>query len=282
MTASTPEGTRNLTNQHYNEDPEIFRLFLDPSLKYSSGIYKSEKDTLEQAQIRKMHFVAEQLALVGGDRVLDIGCGWGALVLFLAEHYSCKVVGVTPSERQAAFILERAKARGLADLVSVTCGNFQDTSFSTQTFDAVTLLGSIVHMPDRKAVLASAYELLREGKRLYVSETCFRTTQIWRQFDTAPGTSFLRSEIFGAGEMVPLSFLIEAAEEAKFSLLGLTDLTPHYARTIGAWKENVRRSQAEIDEISPGLARNLLVYFRVGNVGWGRTTKHYALVCGRP
>lgn len=269
------------TNQHYDLNPDIFGLFLDPLRKYSSGLYEGPDDTLEQAQVRKLHFVADRLELRPGKRLLDIGCGWGSLVLFMAREYECEVVGISPSPKQLAYINQRARELGLADRVSTRLGQFESTEFAAGQFDAVSMLGSIVHMPDLAGVYRRAREVLRRNGRLYVSESCFRNAAAHERFSQQDGTLFVRDAIFGWGDMRPMSDLVRAAEDAGLSLCALDDLTDHYHRTIEDWLVNVRGQAEQIDEIQPGMAAQLAHYLEIANAGWGYTTKHYALTCRR-
>nr|MDT0667051.1 class I SAM-dependent methyltransferase [Micromonospora sp. DSM 115978] len=147
------------TNQHYDLDPEIFGLFLDPLRKYSSGLYRTPGLTLDEAQVAKLHFVADRLGLREGDRLLDVGCGWGSLLLFMAREYRCAVLGVSPAGRQHQFIAGRAAELGVADLVATVPGHFETVELNAGSFDAVTMLGSIVHMPDLDRVTARARAL---------------------------------------------------------------------------------------------------------------------------
>lgn len=279
------------TNQHYDLDPEIFGLFLDPLRKYSSGLYRGPADTLESAQVAKLRFVADRLALTGGERLLDVGCGWGSLILFMARELGCATVGISPAGQQHAFIAGRAAAFGVSHLVETVQGHFETTDLSGNAelsgstdlpaagFDAVTMLGSIVHMPDLDRVFRRARALLRRGGRLYVSESCFRNAAARAAFDTRGGTEFVRNTIFGWGDMRPLSELVRAAEDAGFSVCGVDDLTDDYRRTIDDWLANIAAHRGEIEAISPGMAATLAHYLEVANAGWGFTTKHYALVC---
>ncbi len=266
------------TNQHYDLDPRIFQLMLGPTLKYSSALYPEGGASLDDAQRRKLQFVAAQLGLRGGERILDVGCGWGSLLFFMAETFGCHAVGVTPSGSQARFIRDRAAGRPVADRVQVVHARFQDVCLDAKAFDGVTLLGSIVHMDDPGRPLAECYRVLRTGGRLYLSESCFRSRAVWREFLNRPATVFVRDSIFGWGDMRPLSALIEAAEDAGFSLSALTDLTPHYYRTIEDWRANLARHRDDLERMAPGFAA-LDRYLEVANAGWGYTTKHYALVC---
>lgn len=276
MTAVSPRQAEQATNKHYELPVELFASYLDRRLKYSSGLYPDEHTDLDQAQTNKLHFVARQLGLRGGERLLDIGCGWGSLVLFMAQEYDCKVTGVTPSAPQAEHIRATARETGVAELVTVVPGAFTGVEVSG-SFDAVTMLGSIVHMPDRVDVLRKVHGLLRRNGSLYVSESCFRDHATYREFSQRPGTLHVTEGIFGFADMVPLSVLVAAIESAGFSLTGLTDLTAHYHRTIEQWEQRAAQARDQIEQVAPGMYEPLIRYLRTANAGWGYTTKHYAI-----
>jgi cyclopropane-fatty-acyl-phospholipid synthase len=276
MTTLTPREAYRATNKHYALPVELFSTYLDRRLKYSSGLYTGDHDDLDRAQTDKLHFVARQLGLTGGERLLDVGCGWGSLVLFMAREYGCHVTGVTPSGPQAEYIREQAAQAGVTPLVTVDVGSFMDVPVADR-FDAVTMLGSIVHMPDRKAVLRKAHGLLRRGGPLYLSESCFRNHAAYEEFSRRPGTEHVTVGIFGFADMVPLSVLVEAVEATGLSLTGLTDLTAHYHRTIEEWERRADAARDRIEQVAPGMSEQLVRYLQTANAGWGYTTKHYAL-----
>ncbi|WP_018348734.1 SAM-dependent methyltransferase [Longispora albida] len=269
------------TSQHYELDPEVFGLFLDPMRKYSCGIYESPSDTLAEAQVRKLHFVAGRLGLRGGERLLDIGCGWGSLPLFMAQEYKCEVTGLSPAGRQHAYIRGLAAERGLSSRVNIRSGYFETAEFGVERYDGITMLGSIVHMPDLAGVYSKARSLLRKGGMLYVSESCFRNAGMHARFDAEGGTRFVRESIYGSGEMRPLSDLVRAAEDAGLSVVAVDDLTDNYRRTIADWMTNAKARADELNAHQPGLAENMIRYFEICNAAWGYTTKHYALTCSR-
>ncbi|MCP9618710.1 class I SAM-dependent methyltransferase [Nocardia otitidiscaviarum] len=267
------------TNQHYDLDPDIFGQFLDPLRKYSSALYESDGDTLEVAQRNKLRFVADRLGLRGGEQLMDVGCGWGALILFMAEEFGGDTLGISPAPRQHEYIAEQASVRGVADRVRTRVGHFERLELPARSVDAVSMLGSIVHMPDLDEVFRRARAVLRRGGTLYVSESCFRNAAAHRAFDERAGTEFVRADIFGWGDLRPLSDLVTAAEDAGFSIISVDDLTEHYRRTIDDWIANVDAAADRIDVHRTGLAATLRHYLEIANAGWGYTTKHYALVC---
>ncbi|MFG1795914.1 SAM-dependent methyltransferase [Nocardia sp. NPDC049149] len=278
MTVTDQPATAD-TNQHYDLDPDIFGQFLDPLRKYSSALYTSPTDTLEQAQRHKLRFVADRLGLRGGEQLLDVGCGWGSLILFMAEEFGCDTTGISPAPRQHEYIAEQAAARGVSARVHTTVGHFERLDLPARSVDAVTLLGSIVHMPDLGEIFRRARAVLRRDGTLYVSESCFRNAKARTAFDSKVGTEFLRNNIFGFGELRPLSELIAGAEDAGFSIIAVDDLTDHYRRTIEDWIANVNAAAERIDAHGPGQAAALRHYLEIANAGWGYTTKHYALTC---
>jgi cyclopropane-fatty-acyl-phospholipid synthase len=292
------------SNHHYDLPPRIFELFLDESLKYSVGLFERpgredhddrpgrealerDDDTLEAAQLRKLEFIARELRVGPGARVLDVGCGWGSLVGFLARR-GCRVTGITPSPRQAEFIERRSRevlAAPGAGSVTVLRGTFEDqvgtAELAERSFDAIAFVGSIVHLPDKAAALARAHRLLAHHGRLYLSETCFRSEKRYAQFSTSAEFGFIRDEIFGWGDCVPVSRYVAQLESAGFSLAGMVDLTANYRRTIEEWRRRAERNRTGIDEICPGYTDRLLRYFDICNASWGFTTKQYALTAAR-
>jgi cyclopropane-fatty-acyl-phospholipid synthase len=277
----TAEEAYRATNQHYELPTAFFAAYLDRRLKYSSGLYQRPGVSLDEAQTAKLHFVAQRLGLPAtGGRVLDIGCGWGSLILFMAAEYGCHATGVTPSATQAAFIAGRAAELGVTDRILVERGSFGDLSLDGR-YDAVTMLGSIIHMPDRAAVLERAEGLLRRGGVLYLSESCFRNWRTYHEFSARPGTRHVTESTFGFADMVPLSALVDAVESAGLSLTSLTDLTAHYRRTIEDWEARAQANRDAIEEVAPGRFGSLVRYLQTANAGWGYTTKHYALTAAK-
>jgi cyclopropane-fatty-acyl-phospholipid synthase len=255
-----PEEARRATNQHYELPTEFFRAFLDERVKYSSALYRTPGMTLEEAQTAKLHFVAERLALTGGECLLDIG--------------------ITPSAPQAGYIREQARRAGTAGRIDIRVGSFSDLPMDGR-YDAATMLGSIIHMPDRTAVLRKLYGLLRRQGRLYLSESCFRNAEVYDEFAARPGTRHVTETIFGFADMVPLSALVAATESAGFSLDALDDLTAHYHRTIEEWERRALAGHDRIEAVAPGMTEPLVRYLRTANAGWGYTTKHYAITASK-
>jgi cyclopropane-fatty-acyl-phospholipid synthase len=265
------------TNRHYDLPPEVFAVFLGSRMKYTSGLYADGVTSLDEAQEAKLRFIADSMAITGGESVLDIGVGWGSLAFFLAERHGCQVTGVTPSSRQAAYVRRRAVELGLDSSVKVLETSVYDLDGPAGQHDAVALLGVIEHLPDHRRAVAVAATSLRRGGRLYMSASCYRSAADRTEFSERAGSRHVAEDIFGYAQLRPLSELVAAIEDAGLSPARIVDLTTHYAHTIDAWLAGVRDQHDAIDALRPGIADELTRYLTTTNAGWGFTTKHYAI-----
>ena len=146
--AESPEAVAEGIRFHYDLPPEFFRLFLDhPTMSYSCAYFRDGEGSLEEAQLRKLELIARKLQLQPGDRVLDIGLGWGNMALFAAER-GCRVVGMTLAPEQAGYVRGEARRRGLADRVEVLVEEARTLPFPDRSFDKVVTIGATEHIAD--------------------------------------------------------------------------------------------------------------------------------------
>ena len=138
------------TNIHYEQPAKLFEAFLGRHMKYTCALFSGDDDSLDDAQEAYLHVIARQLGLSGGEQVLDVGCGWGSLSLFLACQLGCHVVGVTPSRVQASYVQRRAAEAGVGHLVRMEIGLFQTASLTERSFDAVAMVEVIEHLPEHR------------------------------------------------------------------------------------------------------------------------------------
>jgi cyclopropane-fatty-acyl-phospholipid synthase len=144
-------------------------------------------------------------------------------------------------------------------------------------YSAVTMVGSVNHMPDQRAALARVSDLLGRDGRLYLSESCFRNTGMYAEFARSPAARQVAEDIFGYADMVPLSGLIRMAEDAGLSVTGVTDLTWHFRRTVEDWILRAHGNRDAIERAVPGMSEPLMQYLTTTNAAWGYTAKQHAL-----
>ena len=262
------EHERARVAAHYENDPEIFSLVLDRRLAYATGMFASEHEDLEAAQARKYAWIRDQLALAPGMRVLDVGCGWGSNLLYLAEHTGADVWGVTLSARQREEALARAARAGVADRVRIDVAHFEHVPLADASLDAVLFSGSIVHMHHREEVHRKVARALRPGGRVVISD-CFFPIEPRGDRDSA-ATRFIFEDALGYCRLLHLSDELKLLEQHGLDITTAIDLSPSYARTLGCWIDNVRRHRARIDELAPGFSRVLQVYMTIARTSFAR------------
>src|SRR3954466_3369411 len=224
---------------HYDLPPEFFELFLDERMTYSCAIFSRGATTLEDAQRTKLDLVCTKLNLQPGQRVLDVGCGWGSWVLHAAKEYDVHVTGITLSEPQARVARERAEAAGLADKVDIRVQDYRE--LQGEQFDAIASIGMVEHVgePQIDVYTQQLRDLLPTGGRLL-------NHGIARLSPNAPAPGpFSERYVFPDGDPLPLSRVELALERAGFEIAHIEGFKDDYAETLRQWAE---RLDDNIDE----------------------------------
>lgn len=244
--ARSGEATTNKRNiaYHYDVSNAFYALFLDPEMVYTCAYFQPDwHDDLARAQADKLDMICRKLRLKPGDRFLDIGSGWGALVCHAARHYGVAAHGVTLSEEQAAFARAKAERLGLADRVTIL---LQDYRSLDMTFDKVSSIGMFEHVgiDNHKAYFAAVNRLLVPGG-LYLHHAISRPAKgDDRSFRTMRAEyRALTRYIFPGGELDHLGMSIANLERAKFEIHDVEGWRRHYARTTRLWWENLERNR---------------------------------------
>ncbi|WP_053227597.1 SAM-dependent methyltransferase [Solirubrobacter soli] len=265
-----PEGKRHsilrdkrAVTHHYNLSNEYFSLFLDESMTYSCAIFSRGATTLEEAQRTKLDLVCTKLSLQPGERILDVGCGWGAFAIHAAREYGVHVTGITLSEPQAQLARERAAAAGLADKIDIRVMDYRE--IAGETFDAIASIGMVEHVgsvniDQYSAKLAS---LLRPGGRL-LNHGIARL----RVGDAEAGP-FSERYVFPDAAPLHLSRIQLSLERAGLHTRHVEDFPDDYARTLLEWQ---RRFEANIDRArelgGDERVRVWRIYLRVSRQGF--------------
>ncbi|GAC1370824.1 MAG: cyclopropane-fatty-acyl-phospholipid synthase family protein [Actinomycetota bacterium] len=235
-------------SHHYDVGNDFYRLVLGPTMTYSCARFTTASSTLEEAQEAKCDLVCRKLGLAPGMRLLDVGCGWGAMVCHAAEHYGVSAVGITLSEAQEALAQKRVTALGLGDRVEIRLQDYRD--LRAERFDAVSSIGMLEHvgqarLPAYSAVLAG---VLIPGGRL-VNHAI--TTPNGAAF--GPRT-FLARYVFPDGELPDLANVVGAMQLTGMEVRDVECLREHYALTLRAWVGNLDSNWDEaVGQV--GLAR---------------------------
>jgi cyclopropane-fatty-acyl-phospholipid synthase len=233
------ERDRQATNFHYDRSNDFFALWLDSRMIYSCGYFITSDDDLETAQRYKLDYLCRKLRLRPGDRLLDIGCGWGGLIIYAAQHYGVDADGITLSTEQAELARERIKKAGLEKSCRVDICDYRDVK--KQEYDKVVSVSMAEHL-GRDLVptyFKSAWEALHPGGVfLHHAIGTHSTARIL-------GRDFVHRYVFPDGEVVPISTTLEGAEAAGFQVRDVENLGEHYIHTLRHW---IRRYEERADE----------------------------------
>ncbi|MPY84816.1 MAG: methyltransferase domain-containing protein [Actinophytocola sp.] len=227
---------------HYDHGNDFYELVLDEHMAYSCG-YWNDGVTLADAQRDKLDLICEKLGLREGMRLLDVGCGWGSLLLRAADRYEAHAVGITLSEQQAEFVRARAKRRGLDHLVEVELRDYRELADTDEagSYDAVASIemGEHVGEDNYPGYAESLLAMLRPRGRLLLQQMS--------RGDTAPGGgAFIESYIAPDMTMRPLSGTLAHLERAGFEIRDVEALREHYVHTVRAWQDTLERRWDEV------------------------------------
>ena len=212
---------------HYDLSNDMYRLFLDEGLNYSCGYFRSPEDTLDDAQLNKLRHIAAKLDLKPGQRVLDIGSGWGSMAIYLAEACDVTVLGVTLSTQQHALATERAAERGLSDRVTFELKDYRDVE---GPFDRIVSVGMFEHVG-----LRNIPEFFTKVRSLLTDDGVALLHSIGRKGGPGSTGAWVRKYIFPGGYAPALSETMPAIEAAKLWVTDVEIWRLHYAQTCLAW-----------------------------------------------
>ncbi|MGW6394235.1 class I SAM-dependent methyltransferase [Streptomyces sp. NPDC055103] len=254
-------------SHHYDVGNDFYEIVLGPSMVYSCA-YWTEDGTLEDAQRDKLDLIARKLNLREGDRLLDVGCGWGSMALHAAREYGARVVGVTLSREQAAYARKRVADEGLTDLVEIRVQDYRDVSDGP--YDAISSIGMAEHVGAVKyrEYADTLYGLLKPGGRLLNHQISRRPEPDEEAYEIDP---FIDAYVFPDGELAPMGRTLSTLEEAGFEVRDVEALREHYALTLRRWVANLEREwDRAVRLTSPGRARIWRLYMAASAVSFER------------
>lgn len=275
------ERDARAVRHHYDVSNEFFELFLGPTMVYSCAIWRNgEKKTLEEAQEEKLDTVARKLDIKEGERVLDVGCGWGGFPLWAATKYGASVVGITLSPPQAEKARQRAEAAGVADRVDIRVMDYRDLTPTGEKFDAIASIGMVEHVGASQIEVYAetlAGLLDRGGRLLNHGITRLRHTD-------AEAGAFSERYVFPDAAPLHLSRNLLALERAGFVTRHVEDFGVDYAETLKHWAQNLDDNLEEATRLAgPERVRVWRLYLRAARNGFeSGFTNIYQARCSKP
>ncbi len=256
MAAKLKEGL----DHHYSLSNDFFRAFLDgPTLTYTCCYFMRPDESLEEAARHKLELVARKLELEPGDRVLDLGCGWGNFAFHAAEERGCAVTAVNLAEEQVRHIRTEVERRGLGGRVEVVEADGASLPVD-RPWDKVAVIGMSEHVEDKPPFFRRLREYTRPGGLVLL-----HSIMTPRPVEKLPGTGsweFLKTYIFPVGELKPLGYHVAALEEEDFEVLDVESLTDHYALTCERWLRNLEAAEEKL--VAEGIAdRATIRYYKL-------------------
>jgi len=260
---NTLAKARRNVKHHYDLDGRIYRLFLDSDMQYSCAYFDRPDATLEEAQWAKKRHLASKLLLKPGQKVLDIGSGWGGLGLFLADYFGAEVTGVTLSDEQHKVSNERARGRGLQSRARF---ELQDYRSLRATFDRIVSVGMFEHVG-----VARYPEFFAAASRLLKPDGVMVLHSIGRFGPPAVTNPWIAKYIFPGGYIPALSEVLAAVERARLLVADIEVLRLHYAETLKAWRERFRAHWEEAARIYDERFCRMFDFYLAGSEAAFRT-----------
>ncbi|WSQ09725.1 class I SAM-dependent methyltransferase [Streptomyces sp. NBC_01231] len=265
----TKRTDRRAISHHYDVGNDFYEIVLGPSMVYSCAYWTaSEADggTLEAAQRDKLELVSRKLALGPGQRLLDVGCGWGSMAIHAAREHGVSVVGITLSDEQAAYARKRVAGEGLTDRVEIRVQDYRDVADGP--YDAISSIGMAEHVGSERYLeyAEDLFRLLKPGGRLLNHQIGRRPHHDESTYDI---DEFIDAYVFPDGELAPIGTTVTQLERAGFEVRDVESIREHYALTLRRWVANLEADWARAVRLtSPGRARVWRLYMAASALGF--------------
>ena len=252
---------RAAIGHHYDVGNEFYRLWLDEKMVYSCAYFKTGEESIDEAQRAKLDHICRKLRLTAGDRLLDVGCGWGALIVHAARHYGVRAAGITLSQNQFELARETVRAEGLEDRVKVVLLDYRELHkrFGSDAFDKVASVGMFEHvgLKNLREYFASVASVLRD-RGLILNHGITASDIESRPIGSGVG-DFIDKYVFPHGELPHLHLAAREMSGAGLEIVDVESLRPHYAKTLEHWS---RRLDTQLDKAARLVADQTLRIWR--------------------
>jgi len=254
----TKRSDRRAISHHYDVGNDFYEIVLGPSMVYSCAYWASPDSTLEDAQRDKLELICQKLGLAPGQRLLDVGCGWGSMAIHAAREHGVSVVGVTLSHEQAAYARKRVADEGLTDRVEIRVQDYRDVVDGP--YDVVASIGMAEHVGSERYLEYARvlYSLLKPGGRLLNHQIARRPQTDESSYSV---DEFIDAYVFPDGELAPIGSTVTQLERAGFEVRDVESIREHYALTLRRWVANLEAQWVRAVRLtSPGRARVWRLY----------------------
>ncbi|EKQ55208.1 MULTISPECIES: cyclopropane-fatty-acyl-phospholipid synthase family protein [unclassified Clostridium] len=243
FTSSSAKNQKSEVQSHYDIGNNFYSLWLDDTMSYSCGYFNSDNDSLHDAQINKINHILRKLNIKEGMSLLDIGCGWGSLLIEAAKKYKVHGLGITLSEEQFKKFNERIKEEKLENLLEVKLMDYRDLAKSGKSFDRVVSVGMIEHVGREN------YELfMKNVDEVLKPQGVFLLHHI-SALKEYPGDPWIKKYIFKGGVVPSLREIINICGDHQFYIVDVESLRRHYVKTLLCWRENFNKNRDEITQM---------------------------------
>ena len=243
FTSNSKKNQKDEVSSHYDIGNDFYRLWLDDTLSYSCGYFKNPDDTLYDAQVNKVDYILEKLYLKEGMSLLDIGCGWGFLLIEAAKKYGINGVGITLSLEQHKNFSERIAEEGLEGQLTAELMDYRDLPKYGKTFDRIVSVGMVEHVGrDNYDLFLSCADKVLNPKGLFLLHYI-------SALEEHPGDPWIKKYIFPGGMIPSLREMISLAASHRFYVIDVESLRRHYTKTLLCWDKGFREHLDEVREM---------------------------------
>lgn len=246
LNRNTVANSKKNIHAHYDLSNDLYKTFLDRNMLYSSAIYESDSDSLEQAQINKMERLCQQLKLTADDHVIEIGTGWGAMAIYMADRYGCQVTTTTISEEQHAYTKQQIELRGLTDKITLLKEDYRNLS---GTYDKLVSIEMIEAVGKQflNSYIQKCQSLLKP-RGLMAIQAITIADQRYDYYSN--NVDFIQKYIFPGGFLPSITALTQAAtQQSDLVLRDLFDIGEDYAKTLYDWYQRFNASEKRVREL---------------------------------
>ncbi len=235
LNKNTHKGSKSNIVAHYDLGNEFFKLFLDPSMMYSSGIFYNEADSMHQASINKLKRICDRLKLTSDDSVIEIGTGWGSFAIYAAQNYGCHVTTTTISDEQYDYAVTQVKAAGLSDKITLLKQDYRELTGQFDKLVSIEMIEAVGHHY-YDTFFAKCNDLLKDDGEMLIQAITIAD----QRFDSAKkDIDFIKRYIF-PGSCIPSVDAISKSlkRTTQLRITNMDDIGTHYARTLNLWRSN--------------------------------------------